>query len=46
VVWPWRYLDDWKASKQTSPAAEVTTWKADRPTACSEAEAEPTAADS
>jgi murein DD-endopeptidase MepM/ murein hydrolase activator NlpD len=28
VVWPWSYLDSWKAGQQKSPVAEVTAWQA------------------
>src|SRR5207247_1333558 len=27
VVWPWRYLDAWRAGQNLSPAAEVLTWQ-------------------
>jgi murein DD-endopeptidase MepM/ murein hydrolase activator NlpD len=26
VVWPWSYLDAWRAGTAKSPAAEITTW--------------------
>lgn len=26
VVWPWSYLDAWRAGEQKSPATEVTKW--------------------
>lgn len=29
VVWPWSYLDAWKAGEAKSPAAEVTKWHQD-----------------
>ena len=28
VVWPWSYLDSWKAAGNKSPVADVATWKA------------------
>lgn len=28
VIWPWSYLDAWKAGQQTSPLAEITAWQA------------------
>jgi murein DD-endopeptidase MepM/ murein hydrolase activator NlpD len=28
VVWPWPYLDAWRAGSPTSPVAEVTQWQA------------------
>ncbi len=31
VVYPWPYLDSWRADGQESPAAEVDTWAADHP---------------
>jgi len=27
VIWPWSYLDAWKAGKEKSPVAELTTWQ-------------------
>ena len=26
VIWPWPYLDSWKAGGEKSPLAEITTW--------------------
>jgi peptidoglycan LD-endopeptidase LytH len=46
VVWPYPYLDDWRAGGQTSPAAEVAQFLASNPNACAEAMADPYAADS
>lgn len=40
VVWPARYLDDWRIGTPTSPADEVAAFVADRPTACAEAAAD------
>jgi murein DD-endopeptidase MepM/ murein hydrolase activator NlpD len=28
LVWPWRYLDAWRARQNLSPAAEVAAWQA------------------
>ena len=28
VIWPWRYLDSWRAGGQKSPVAEIKAWKA------------------
>lgn len=28
VVWPWPYLDAWKAGQRKSPVAEITAWQA------------------
>ena len=46
VVWPYVYLDAWREGQPTSPADEVADWLAANPTACSEAIADPNAADS
>ncbi|WP_433218364.1 M23 family metallopeptidase [Dactylosporangium sp. CS-047395] len=27
VIWPWSYLDAWKAGKEKSPVAELDTWE-------------------
>ena len=40
VIWPARYLDDWRIGTPTSPAEEVAAFVADRPTACAEAAAD------
>ena len=40
VVWPYPYLDAWRAGRQLSPVAEVEQWMLDNPTACSDAIAE------
>ena len=34
VVWPYPYLDDWRAGGQRSPVAEVAAWVADHPSGC------------
>ena len=41
VIWPYPYLDAWKAGEQLSPAAEVEQWVLDNPTACADAAATP-----
>ena len=45
VIWPWRYLDAWRAGTDLSPLEELQTWFADNPSACADALAEPTAGD-
>lgn len=40
AVWPYPYLDAWRAGEQLSPAAEVERWARDHPTACADAIAE------
>lgn len=40
VIWPYPYLDAWRAGEQRSPAPEVKQWVLDHPTACAEAIAE------
>lgn len=40
VVWPYRYLDAWRAGEQLSPVDEVDRWLLDHPTACADAIAE------
>jgi hypothetical protein len=27
VIWPWSYLDAWKAGTMKSPLAEITAWQ-------------------
>ena len=27
VIWPWRYLDSWRAGGDKSPVAEITAWQ-------------------
>ena len=34
VVWPFPYLDDWRAGGQRSPVAEIQAWVAAHPDAC------------
>ncbi|MEZ5409180.1 MAG: peptidoglycan DD-metalloendopeptidase family protein [Acidimicrobiales bacterium] len=45
VIWPAPYLDDWRNARNTSPADEIRAWAAAHPTACTDAAADPTAAD-
>jgi murein DD-endopeptidase MepM/ murein hydrolase activator NlpD len=45
VVWPYPYLNDWRAGGQLSPVPEVAQWAADHPTACADASADPFAPD-
>jgi len=45
VVWPYRYLDDWRNGGQASPVEEIAAFVAEQPNACSEAAADPNAAD-
>ena len=45
VVWPNRYLDDWREGGQASPAEEVAAFVAEQPDACREAAVDPNAAD-
>lgn len=44
-VWPWKYLDAWRAGKQLSPVAEVTMLQAAHPDACNLAVLAPSAED-
>jgi murein DD-endopeptidase MepM/ murein hydrolase activator NlpD len=37
VVWPYPYLDDWRAGGQRSPVAEIEAWLAAHPDACAAA---------
>jgi murein DD-endopeptidase MepM/ murein hydrolase activator NlpD len=43
VVWPYPYLDAWRAGEQRSPAEEVAQWVADNPDGCAIALADPDA---
>ena len=43
VVWPYPYLDAWRAGEQRSPAAEVAQWVADNPDGCATVMADPDA---
>ncbi len=45
VIWPYPYLDAWRAGEQRSPAPEVAAWSAEHPDACAEAMADPYAGD-
>ncbi|MFT3853225.1 MAG: M23 family metallopeptidase [Ilumatobacteraceae bacterium] len=44
VIWPWPYLDAWRAGEQRSPALEIFAWSTEHPDACAAAEADPNAA--
>lgn len=44
-IWPWKYLDAWRAGEQLSPVAEITTAEAANPDACNLAALAPGAAD-
>ena len=33
-IWPWKYLDAWRAGEQLSPVDEITTAEAANPDAC------------
>ncbi len=46
VIEPAPYLNAWRAGEQLSPVAEVEQWVVDHPDACTEAMADPFAADS
>ena len=37
VLYPWPYLDSWRAGGDRSPAAAITAWSQAHPNACSEA---------
>lgn len=39
VIWPYPYLDAWRAGEQRSPAPAVASWSAADPGACAEATA-------
>jgi len=45
VIWPYRYLDAWRAGEQRSPAAEVGRWLLEHPNACADAMVDPFAGD-
>ena len=45
VIWPWRYLDAWKAGDDLGPIDEIKAWSQAHPDACADALAEPTAGD-
>ncbi len=46
IVWPWPYLDAWKAGQNLSPQDEVRKWRAAQPTGCWDAMNDPFAASS
>jgi murein DD-endopeptidase MepM/ murein hydrolase activator NlpD len=46
IVWPYPYLNDWRAGGQRSPVAELEQWSAAHPDACAIAEADPHAPES
>jgi murein DD-endopeptidase MepM/ murein hydrolase activator NlpD len=46
IVWPWPYLDAWKAGQNLSPQDEVRAWRAANPTGCWDAMNDPLAASS
>lgn len=45
VIPPKPYLDAWRAGREASPAAGIATWSAAHPTACTDAAADPHAAE-
>ena len=45
VIWPYTYLDSWRAGRNRSPAPEIAAWAAAHPTACADASAGPFAGD-
>jgi len=45
VVWPWPYLDAWRAGREASPVAELAALERAQPGRCAAAMALPTAAD-
>jgi murein DD-endopeptidase MepM/ murein hydrolase activator NlpD len=45
VIWPWPYLDVWRAGRNRSPAPEIANWLAAHPDACAQAAADPYAKD-
>jgi peptidoglycan LD-endopeptidase LytH len=42
-IWPWKYLDAWKAGQQLSPVVEITAAEAANPDACNLAMLAPSA---
>ncbi len=46
IVWPWPYLDAWKAGQNLSPQDEVRRWRAAHPTGCWDAMNDPFATSS
>ena len=45
VIWPYPYLNEWRAGRNRSPAPEIAAWSAAHPTACTDAAADPYAQD-
>lgn len=45
VIWPWRYLDAWRAGTDLGPLAELQQWSSAHPDACAAAMADPHAKD-
>lgn len=45
VIWPYPYLDDWRAGGQRSPVEEIDAWLDANPDACTLAMADPFAGD-
>lgn len=41
LVWPYPYLDDWRAGRNTSPQIELNGWRADHPSGCWDAMNDP-----
>jgi peptidoglycan LD-endopeptidase LytH len=46
VIWPWPYLDKWRAGDEMNPVLEIYAWSTGHPDACDVAMALPTAKDS
>lgn len=44
-IWPWKYLDAWRAGEQLSPVDEIAAAEAGNPDACNLASLAPTASD-
>jgi peptidoglycan LD-endopeptidase LytH len=45
VIWPWPYLDAWKAGKVKAPGPEIRMWSAAHADACTKASGDPNAGD-
>ena len=41
VIWPYPYLDQWRAGRNRSPAPAIEAWSAANPSACANAAADP-----
>ena len=41
VIWPYPFLDDWRAGGNASPKPAITAWRAAHPGACAAAAADP-----